>query len=400
MDASAHRRAHAGELVAYAVPPGPRWRAILEAHAETGASFLPIDTRMSDRERRALVARARPTLLVTPDEEVAFPGGAEVDPARAWAVVATSGTGGSSHLADLPRAALGSAVAGSLDALGLGAAEPWLCVLTPAHVGGLLVLLRGVLGGADVVVHERFDAARVLAHGQGRHVALVPTMLLRLVETGVDLGRLGVLLVGGAALDPDLRRRAEDLGGRIVSTYGLTESCGGVVYDGTPFTGTQVRVGDDDIVELRGPTLMDGYRDDPEATATTFSTDGWLRTGDVGTLEDGRLRVVGRADDAIRTGAETVWPDEVESVLRLHPGIADVAVAGRPDPEWGRRVEAWIVPADPTTAPTLEALRAHCRERLASYKAPRAVHVVEALPRTAGGKLRRTALDRSDPRDG
>lgn len=392
MNVTAHRRARAGELVAYDLPPGARWREILEAHADTGASFLPLDARLSDREKRALVGRARPTFVVTEHEEVVFAPGAGVDPARAWAVVATSGTAAVSRLADLPRSALGSAVGGSLDALGVGPSEPWACVLTPAHVGGLLVLLRGVLGGADVVVHERFDAGRVLTDCEGRHVALVPTMLHRLVETGEDLSRLGILLVGGAALDPGLRRRAEQLGARVVTTYGLTESCGGIVYDGRPFADTEVRIAAGGTVELRGPTLMDGYRDEPQATAAVFSTDGWLRTGDIGRFDDGLLTVMGRADDAIRTGSETVWPDEVESVLRGHPGVADVAVAGRPDPEWGQRVEAWIVPADPSAPPTLETLRGHCRERMAGFKAPRALHVVDGLPRTAGGKLRRSAL--------
>lgn len=393
MDVTAHRRASEGELVAYDLPPGARWLEILEAHATSGASFLPLDGRSSDREKRALLDRARPTWLVTPEEEVAFPASPPLDPARAWAVVATSGTSGDPRLAELPRAALGSAVAASLDALEVGSADPWVCVLTPAHVGGLLVLLRGVLGGAPITVMERFDPARFLDEAPpGAHVALVPTMLHRLVEAGADLAELGVLLVGGAALDPGLRARAERAGGRVVSTYGLTETCGGIVYEGLPLSGTRVRVAADGTVEVRGPTVMDGYRGDPAATADAFTVDGWLRTADVGELLEGRLDVHGRADEAIRTGAMTVWPDEVEAVLREVPGVADVAVVGRPDEEWGQRVEAYVVPADPRVPPTLEALRDGCRERLAGYEAPRALHLVEVLPRTAGGKLRRRAL--------
>jgi O-succinylbenzoic acid--CoA ligase len=391
VNVTAHRRAHEGELVAYDLPPGSHWLEILEAHAGSGASFLPIDHRLSAREKRALIDRARPTMLVTPEDEIAFPQTAELDPTRSWAVVATSGTGGIPQLADLPRRALGAAVAGSLGALGLAPDEAWVCVLTPAHVGGLLVLLRGALGGAPVTVPARFDVDAVLAQ-PGAHVALVPTMLHRLVATGANLASLGVLLVGGATLDPSLRVRAEDLGARVVSTYGLTESCGGVVYDGVPFEGTEVRIGDGGVIELRGPTLMDGYRDDAQATAEAFTIDGWLRTGDVGGLDGEWLSVFGRIDDAIRTGAETVWPLEVESVLRAHPAVADVAVAGRPDPEWGQRVEAWVVPADVAAPPSLDVLRDHCRERLAAFKAPRALHVVDALPRTADGKLRRGAL--------
>jgi len=135
---------------------------------------------------------------------------------------------------------------------------------------------------------------------------------------------------------------------------------------------------------------MEGYRGDPSATAAAFTVDGWLRTGDLGELDpDGRLIVHGRADDAIRTGGETVWPDEVEAALRSHLGVADVAVVGRPDREWGQRVTAWIVPADPSDPPGLEALREHCRERLARFKAPRELILVEEIPRTPSGKLRR-----------
>jgi O-succinylbenzoic acid--CoA ligase len=396
MDVTAHRRAAPGELVAYEVPPGPRWLEILEAHATRGASFLPLDHRWTAAERRAVLDLARPTVLVAGDDEEVFDG-APVDPERAWAIVATSGTSGGPKLAELPRAALGSAVAGSLDALGIDAGDPWVCCLTPAHVGGLLVLLRGVFGGAAVTVHERFDPSRLVDEApDGAHVSLVPTMLARLVAAEVDLSRFGVLLLGGAALDPDLRAAAEARGARVVSTYGSTETCGGVVYDGVPFAGTEVRVAEGDRIELRGPTLMDGYRGDPAATAAAFTVDGWLRTGDLGALEHGRLSVFGRADDAIRTGAETVWPDEVERVLLTHPGVRDVAVAGVADPAWGEHVAAWVVPMDRDAPPSLVSLREHCRDALSRFKAPKELRPVEQIPRTASGKIRRHDL----PRDG
>lgn len=393
MKRSAHRDAKPGELVAYDLPPGHRWAVILAAHAETGASFLPVDHRLSDAEKQRLIERARPTILVTPDEEVVFAGSEPVDPERAWAVVATSGTGGEPKLAELPRGALTAAVGGSLAALGVSPDDPWVCCLTTAHVGGLLVVLRSVLAGTPLLVHERFDAERLLGEAPaGAHVSLVPTMLARLVATGGDLSRLGVLLVGGAALDPALRAAAGARGGRVVATYGMTETWGGVVYDEVAFAGTRVRIGEGGAIELRGPTLFDGYRGDPPATAGAFTTDGWLRTGDLGSIEDGRLLVHGRADDAIRTGAETVWPDEVEAVLATHPKVADVAVAGRPDPEWGRHVAAWVVPADPFAPPTLDELRVHSRESLAGFKAPRELILVDALPRTPSGKIRRREL--------
>lgn len=394
MEGSAHRWATPGELVAYALPPGFHWLEILAAHAHSGASFMPIDVRLAPGEQQRLIEKARPAVVVRPDEETVLADTAPTDPERAWAIVPTSGTSGEPRLAQLSLASIGSAVAASLDALDASAYDPWVSCLSPAHIGGLLVLLRGVLTGSRVTILDRFELGSLLAQApDAAHVSLVPTMLDRLVRGGADLSKLGVLLIGGGALDPDLRRDAEGLGGRLVETYGSTESGGGVVYDGIPFDGTNVRIGPDGGIELRGPTLMDGYRADTVATANAFTGDGWLRTGDVGSLDDdGYLRVRGRIDDAIRTGAETVWPDEVEAVLFRHPKVADVAVAGRPDPDWGHHVVAWVVPRDPTDPPTLEELREHCRDDLARFKAPRDLRVAAMLPRTANGKVRRTAL--------
>jgi O-succinylbenzoic acid--CoA ligase len=296
-------------------------------------------------------------------------------------------------------AAVGAAVATSLDMLDASAYDPWVACLPPAHIGGLLVYLRGVLTGSPVTVLERFEPGALLATAPpSAHVSLVPTMLERLVRGGADLGSLGELLVGGGPLDPALRDAAVRLGARIVNTYGSTETCGGVVYDGRPFAGTEIRIAADvgepsGPVEVRGPTLMDGYRFDPAATAEVFTRDGWLRTGDIGSFgSEGHLRIAGRADDAIRSGAETVWPAEVEEVLVRHPKVADVAVAGRPDPEWGSHVTAWVVAADPSAPPSLEELREYCRDDLARYKAPRDLRLVTTLPRTPGGKIRRGAL--------
>jgi O-succinylbenzoic acid--CoA ligase len=399
VEGTAHRWASPGELVAYALPPGFHWLEILAAHAHSGASFMPVDVRLSEREQRRLLDLARPSVVVRPDEETILADAAPVDAERAWAIVPTSGTGGAPRLAQLSRAALGAAVAGSLDALDASAYDPWVACLSPAHIGGVLALLRGTFTGSRITILERFEPGTLLAEApDGAHVALVPTMLERLVRGGGDLTRLGTLLVGGAAIDPELRSAAESLGGRVVSTYGSTESGGGIVYDGRPFEGSRVRIAGDrpdaaGAIELHGPTIMDGYRADPAATAEAFTPDGWLRTGDIGRIDmGGRLVMRGRADEAVRSGAETVWPDEVEAVLRTHPAVADVAVAGRPDPEWGEHVTAWVVPVAPERPPTLEQLREHCRDDLARYKAPRDLRIVVALPRTPSGKIRRTEL--------
>jgi O-succinylbenzoic acid--CoA ligase len=218
-------------------------------------------------------------------------------------------------------------------------------------------------------------------------------MVSRLVRTRADLGRLGPLLVGGGPLDHDVRAEAESLGGTIVETYGLTEACGGVVYDGVPFEGTQVRIGEAGRIELRGPTVMRGYRHDGAATGAAFDLRGWLRTNDAGDIDDsGRLRVTGRLDEAVRTGAETVWPAEVERALASHPKVAEVGVAGRAHPEWGQQVVAFVVPRTIDDPPTLGELRDHASEVIARHKTPRELVLVAELPRTPGGKLKRSEL--------
>jgi O-succinylbenzoic acid--CoA ligase len=164
----------------------------------------------------------------------------------------------------------------------------------------------------------------------------------------------------------------------VVTTYGMTETSGGVVYDGVPLDGVEVRIGDEDRIEMKGPTLFRAYRLSDDAPRTS---DGWFATGDAGAIEAGRLHVLGRLDDLIITGGHKVWPAEVESVLRRDPSVAEVKVSGRSDAEWGKRVVAFVVPADPAAPPTLSRLRALVADRLPRYKAPKELVLVESLGR-------------------
>jgi len=378
-----------GDLVAAHLPPGPAWVGLVADVWAAGAALLPLDVRSPAPEARALVERAGPTILVdgdgsrrlappTQDRELAL-------------ALPTSGTSGEPKLVELTRDAVRAAVEGSAETLGSRPDDPWLSCLTPAHVGGLLVLLRAALLGAPVIAHPGFDPEAVGREHTARFVSLVPTMLGRLVRTGVDLSRFRAILVGGAELPPGLRAIAERAGGRVVETYGLTESGGGVVYEGRPFRGTRVSL-DPTTSEilLQGPTLMRGYRGSADRP---FTPDGRLRTGDVGWIDDdGRLRVQGRLDDLIVTGGEKVWPEEVERALRGSPKVAEVAVVGLPDDEWGRRVTAFVVPVRPTDPPSLEELRDEVARSLARFKAPREVVLVDRLPRTTSGKVRRSRL--------
>jgi len=382
-----------GDVVAVSLEPGSAWLDLVAEIWAAGAALLPIDHRLPPREADALLGRARPTVSLDAVGARRL-GGVAADPEIAL-IVATSGTGGAPKLVQFDRRAINAAVAASASALGASDGDRWLCCLPLAHVGGLLVLLRGVLLGAPLTIHQRFDAAAVAAERGSAFTSLVPTMLGRLVAAGARLSTFRAILVGGAHLSPALRANAERGGANVVETYGLTETCGGVVYDGAPLPGTEMRIDHRGGVELRGPTLMRGYRFDPRATAAAFTEDGWLRSGDAGEIDgEGRLHVVGRFDDLINTGGEKVWPDEVEAVLREHPAIRDVAAGGRPDPEWGQRVAVWVVPADPSDPPSLDELRAFVARTLPRHAAPRELTLAERLPRTASGKLRRAALPR------
>jgi O-succinylbenzoic acid--CoA ligase len=383
----------AGDLVAVRLPPGPVWADLVASVWDAGAALLPVDGRMPEAEARALIGRARPTVVLDARGQARPPDGVPAG-AEVVAVIHTSGTAGVPKLVEFDRRAIDAAVASSALALEASPNDPWLCCLPLAHIGRLLVLLRSVLLGAPVAVHPRFDVDAVAAEPDVAFVAVVPTMLGRLLDAGVDVARFRAVLVGGAALPGSLRDRAETSGAIVVETYGLTESCGGVVYDGRPLPGTSVRLaGDTGGIELHGPTLMRGYRFDPGGTAAAFTPDGWLRPGDAGWLDgDRRLHVIGRLDDLINSGGEKVWPQEVEDVLETHPRIAEAAVSGREDPKWGQRVVAFVVPTDPADPPTLDEVRDHVGGRLARFKAPRELVVLDELPRTPSGKVRRRAL--------
>jgi o-succinylbenzoate---CoA ligase len=379
-----------GDVVAVRLPPGPEWLDIVRRAWDVGAALFPLDHRMPDAMAADLVERARPTVMLDrrgPRRVNGRPAGA--DDAL---IVHTSGTSNGPKLVRLSRSAVEAAVRTSSAALEATGRDAWLCCLPVAHVGGLLVLIRGILLGAPVRVHARFEPVAVADSYGVAFTSLVPTMLRRLLEAGVDVARFRAILVGGSALAAGLRERAEDAGANVVETYGLTESCGGVVYDGLPLEGTELRIGRDDEIELRGPTLLTGYRSGGEPE---ISDDGWLRTGDAGRFDEhARLRVLGRLDDLIVTGGQNVAPDDLEEALLTSAKVREVAVAGRPDTEWGERVVAWVVPEDPSDPPTLEELRAAVAAVLPRYASPRELRLVRHLPRTFSGKVRRAALPR------
>jgi O-succinylbenzoic acid--CoA ligase len=383
-------RLRRGDVVAVELPPGEAWLGIASAAWAAEASLLPVDHRLPGPTAQSLLADGQPTVVVSGEGWRRMPSGRPAD-AEVALIVPTSGSSGRPRLVELSRSAVEAAVGSSLRALATEPGDGWVSCLPLAHIGGLLVLLRGLLGGAPLL----FRAAGELEPPAGfPFVSVVPTQLVRALDAGVELHGYRALLVGGGGMDAALRSRLTAAGAPCVATYGLTQSCGGVVYDGTPLPGVSVRIGEGGEIQLGGPTLLRGYRG---GSAAGLTPDGWLPTGDAGVLDgDGRLQVHGRLDDLIVTGGENVWPGDVEAALRSHPAVADCAVFGRPDPSWGQRVVAAVVPRDRAVPPTLEALRDHVGSLLGRHQAPRELVLVESLPRTPLGKLRRAGLGLQD----
>ncbi|TFV65423.1 UNVERIFIED_ORG: AMP-dependent synthetase [Bacillus sp. AZ43] len=306
-------------------------------------------------------------------------------------VVVTSGSTGSGRAVLLAASAVEASAAATHDRI--GGRGSWLLALPVSSIAGLQVLCRSLLAGtrAEVLGKGEPLAAAVGRMPVGRRYAsMVPTQLRRHLDDDLDaLRSLDAVLVGGAATDPALLDRARAAGVPVVTTYGMTETAGGCVYDGRPLDGVRVRVTDG--VELAGPTLALGYRLDPAATEAAFAG-GWFRTRDAGALDaDGRLTVAGRLDDVVISGGVNVAPAAVEAALREHPDVADAVVFGRPDAEWGQRVVAAVVPA-PGAAPDLGPLREWVAGRLGRAAAPRQLHVLDALPLLHTGKPDRRAV--------
>jgi O-succinylbenzoic acid--CoA ligase len=343
---------------------------------DEGDAVLPLDPRLPAAARTALLDRMALAVPVGDDDAL---------------VVPTSGSTGDPKGVVLTHDALAAHAAAVHAHLGVrpgpGSDDRWLACLPLAHVGGLGVVVRALVDDVPLVVQDGFSADAVAAarDGGATLTSLVPTALDRL---GPDGWRWIVL--GGSA-DTVATRPAN-----VVRTYGMTETGGGVVYDRRPLPGVAVEARDGELW-ISSPTLARGLRQPDGSVLDRRVLDAderlWLPTGDAGRVSpDGMVRVDGRVDDLIVTGGENVWPTPVEQALLTHPGVAEAAVAGRPDPEWGQQVVAWVVPSDPASPPALAALRDHVGETLPRHAAPRRLVVVDALPRTALGKIARAAL--------
>ena len=246
------------------------------------------------------------------------------------------------------------------------------------------------------------DAARLT--GPRRYVSLVPTQLYRLLDDGgtglAALATFDAVLLGGAATSSALLTRAAAAGVTVTTTYGMSETCGGCVYDGAPLDGVSVRQGGDGRVLIAGPVLATGYLGRPDLDAQAFlDLDGgrWFRTSDVGEVDRDlrgadRLTVLGRVDDMLVTGGAKVSPAAVERLVAELPGVGEVCVVGVPDAEWGQAITAVLVAANGARLPSLESVRAHVTRSLGAPAAPRRLVVVDRLPVRGPGKTDRRAV--------
>jgi O-succinylbenzoic acid--CoA ligase len=318
----------------------------------------------------------------------------DIDAVVAWraaddpgpAVIATSGSSGTPKQVVLSRRAVLASAAASADRL--GGSGPWLLALPSSYVAGLNVVVRSLVAGhrprvlGDQPLHDT-----VVERG---YLSVVPTQLHRWLESPEDaraLSAFSTVLIGGGPVDASLRARAKAVGIRLVATYGMAETCGGCVYDGLPLDGVGLAIAADGRVRLSGPTLFDGYLDDPAATAAVLG-DGWFRTADAGRLdEDGRLHVLGRMDDMVVSGGVNVPAVAVAARLREHPSVRAAEVVGLADPEWGNRVVAVVV-----GHLSLAEAREWVGAKHPRAWAPRDVVVVPGLPMLDNGKVDRLAV--------
>ena len=390
-----------GATVAVTMGGGLRQVVLIHALMKTGAVLLPLSPKLSAEERRGAISANRvsvdlddPSRLTQTEADMPLLG--EHDMEDLHCRILTSGSTGSAHTVGLTYGNHLFSAMGSAFNIGVNPEDRWLCALPISHISGLSIVMRSAIYGTTMVLQDRFETANVrrAIEEQGVTViSLVSTMLLRLLQENVDLSGPRAILVGGGPVPRGALEVALSRGASVIQTYGLTETCSQVTTlevkearrkvgsVGRPLLTSHLRIQDCEIL-VQGPTV----------SSEALDVDGWLHTGDLGRIDDdGFLFVEGRTDEMIVTGGENVSPGEVEDVLVRHPEIIEAAVVGRPDPEWQQAVTAVVVLSNGSSISS-EDVRKHCASSLASYKVPKRVEVVAELPRTASGKLHRSAL--------
>ncbi len=363
------------ELTALDIDLGPLLEETLRRYVDSARAICVLDRRLSPRRRHEQLVALGATHVDDGTGAVALDSGREVD-GEVGLVMLTSGSSGTPKAAELTWEALAASAAMTQAALRHTRAPVWYPVLPAAHIGGLAVLLRAIFADATLVWGDADDLAKAPARG-ATHVAVVRTQLAR-----HDLSGFETVLLGGA-------RPPHALADNVVTTWGMTETGSGIVYDGVALAGVDVAALEGELL-VRSPTLFRSYRDAPRTSAT--GPDGshdWFPTGDAGEVRDGRVRVLGRLAFVITTGGEKVWPEDLESALSQVAGVRDVAITGLEDEEWGQRVVALVVTDGGRCD---DALREAAAELVGPWAKPKEIRYVTAIPRTANGKVRRSDL--------
>ncbi len=420
--AIAGRGVHSGDAIALELPNGWPFVAALLGGLGLGATVTPLNPMLTAEERAGILADLRPAAVVTEVPEALAPWTPATDAKAAALILYTSGSTGRPKGSVLSHAALTFANRSwAEDVMGLHADDVALAMLPLSHSLGLNgALLAPLLTGAAVAVMERFAPEAALAAIARHRVTVLPgvaTMFRRILDApelaGADLSSLRVALSGAAPcpweLADEWRRRT---GVRILRGYGSTELFRPISYlarepadppeaIGRAVPGVEIRAVDEEgepvaagqtgELLIRTPAALDGYLGQPEETRAVMG-DGWFRTGDLATLSsEGFVRIVGRKKELILRGGYSVVPGEVEAALASHPAVAEAAVVGMPHPELGEDVAAFVLlRAGAAIAP--EELIRYCRDRLAGYKYPRRVTIVDELPRGATGKVLKSRL--------
>jgi O-succinylbenzoic acid--CoA ligase len=374
------------ELVALTLPAGDAFVAAMQRVWDAGDAVLPVDPRLPAPAVERLFHSLRPSAVIdAAGVRTERAGGFPVEDGDAL-VIATSGSTGDPKGVIHTHESVAASARATSNRLDVDpATDRWLCCLPLSHVAGLSVVLRALHTGTPLEVLPAFDAEIVMAAAKERGATLttlVPTALAR-----IDPLAFRRIVVGGAAPPAVLPPNC-------VVSYGMTETGSAIAYDGLPLDGGEIKLVEGEIV-LRGPMLLRAYRGGgyPIEGEDPKDADGWFATNDAGELDDdGRLVVHGRRGELIITGGENVWPTAVERVLETHPAVAEVAVVGREDDEWGQVVVAIVVPRSRPNPPTLDELRDHVKRELPAYAAPHVLDVVDELPRTLLGKVERKAL--------
>jgi O-succinylbenzoic acid--CoA ligase len=362
-------------LLAIDLPLGPALELALRECAGRRQAFCILDQRLSSRRRDEELAALGATSILTAEGTKERTEGRDVDD-EIGLIMLTSGSSGVPKAVELTWDALLASAELTQSSLRTDTPPVWFPCLPANHIGGLAVLLRAVLADAALLWTGDDDVQRAGEEG-ATHVSLVRAQLARF-----DVSAYYRVLLGGA-------RPPQELPANVLTTWGMTETGSGIVYDGMALPGVDVASVDGELC-VRTPTLFRSYRTSPRPrVAGPDGRDDWFPTGDAGTVVDGRVSVRGRIGFVINTGGEKIWPEDLEAVLSALPHVSDVAVTGVPDPEWGQRVVALVVSATPLD----DAIISTSEERIGPWAKPKEIRYVTAIPRTSNGKIRRGDLE-------